>query len=238
MAKIICPKCGKATLYEGDMPKYCAHCAGELPEKGADNGVDALLKEALIEDDTAIRYQHLLKIREKYPGQYAVEFEILCLGRLYERGGKPDFYRIPFWPLAALDTPQEYPKKKREEMLRHFFENPELDRVRALSVNPDDFMQEYLDRMAEGYVDVFLKSSSANSSFFGFRRREGEIMRRCAVCLARMMANVENAPYPDEAVRSMLVKALWKAFVLSFHAEGAESCLVEQAKKHVKYRPQ
>lgn len=238
MTSAVCPKCGKTTLYEGEAPKFCAHCGGEfkIGEK-KDEALDKLLKNALSEGDTAKRYQLLLKAREAYPDCYEVEKEILFLGRLYERGGKPDFYRIPYWPLAAYENPGEFSRKKREEMLTRFFENPEIDRVADLLGDKDAFWEEYLFRMAKGYVDLFLKGNNANSTFFGFRRREGEIMKRCAQSLVRMLANIEKADYPDEKLRKTLVRALWTEFVDAFDGASANEWLLGYAEGRVEYRP-
>lgn len=225
MPKIICHKCGRETLYEGEAPKFCAHCASELKRPDAYSQIDECLNEVRALDDTAERYAHLIKARERFPDNFLIEREILYLGRLHERGGRPDFYRIPYWPLTALENPREYSAKDRKRMLDSFFQNPEIARVGSLSGDADAFWDEYLLHMAREYVNMFLKGSSANSTLLGFRRRESEVMRRSAACLARMLTNIGQSDLVDPALKPRLASALKRAFVIEFPELPAQACL-------------
>lgn len=222
MPGIVCSKCGFTTLYDGEKPVFCAKCANRF-RSGLDYEDD--LKEALKADDYLRRHEKLLSLREKYGSVYEIELEILCLGRLYERGGKPDFYRIPFWPLAAFDKPREYSPKNREKMLKTFFENEEVLRVMPLAPCEDTFWQDYLFKMSAGYIDLFIKSSNANSTFLGFRRHSGDTMRRSAYQLAGMLINIDDSSYPCESIRRCLINNLKKAFSTVFDGQDADQVL-------------
>ncbi len=239
MQSVKCVKCGRETLYERDIPRYCAHCAGELRAPGADENGEkrALLDRAHSEEDTSLRYSILLEAREKFPNDIDVEREILYLGRLYERGGRPDFYRIPYWPLNALENPNDYSPKDRRKMLSSFFDNPELERVMSLSNDKDAFLSEYMLHMAREYVGMFMKCASSNSLLFGFRRRQGEVMKRCSACMTRMLQNAEASELVPEGVKQTLVKSLWHAFILEFPDLPAEETLSAAAEGRVKYKP-
>ena len=201
---------------------FCARCAHRFCS-GEDFRDD--LKEALAGDDYAIRHEKLASLREKYENVYEIELEIMCLGRLYEKGGKPDFYRIPYWPLAAFDTPREFSKKEREKMVRTFFESENLLYVKGLAPNEEIFWNDYLFKMSMGYVELFIKSSNANSTFLGFRRRPGDTMKKCAYQLGNMLAVIDDSDYPAENVRKILIESLKKAFLLVFDGQDAQNTL-------------
>lgn len=222
MPGAVCSKCGFTTLYDLEKPVFCAKCANRF-RTGED--FDDELKLALKAEDFALRYKNLCSLREKYADEYEIELEILCLGRLHEKGGKPDFYRIPYWPLAAFDTPKEFSKKDREKMLKIFFESGEVLRVLALAPSEDTFWNDYLFRMSMGYVELFIKSSNANSTFLGFRRRLGDTMKRCAYQLGGMLAAIQDSVYPDPCIRKTLSENLKKAFLCVFDGQNAESIL-------------
>ena len=222
MPGAVCSKCGFTTLYDLEKPVFCARCAHRFCS-GEDFRDD--LKEALAGDDYAIRHEKLASLREKYENVYEIELEIMCLGRLYEKGGKPDFYRIPYWPLAAFDTPREFSKKEREKMVRTFFESENLLYVKGLAPNEEIFWNDYLFKMSMGYVELFIKSSNANSTFLGFRRRPGDTMKKSAYQLGNMLAVIDDSDYPAENVRKILIESLKKAFLLAFDGQDAQNTL-------------
>ncbi len=222
MPGAVCSKCGFTTLYDLEKPVFCAKCANRF--RSGDDFTDDL-KKALDCEDTSVRHEKLIALREKYGSVYEIELEILCLGRLYERGGKPDFYRIPYWPLAAFDTPREFSKKDREKMLKTFFESEGVLNVLALAPSEEAFWSDYLFRMSMGYVALFIKGSNANSTFLGFRRRLGDTMKRCAYQLGDMLAKIDDGEYPSEGIRKCLIENLKKAFLLVFEGHDAQNAL-------------
>lgn len=222
MPGIVCAKCGFTTLYEDEKPVFCAKCANRF-RTGRDFEDD--LREALNAGDYEGKHKRLLALREKYGCVYEIELEILLIGRLYEKGGKPDFYRIPYWPLSAFEKPGEFSKKDRKKMLETFFENEEVMCVKALQADEDAFWRDYLFKMGVRYIDLFIKGSNANSTFLGFRRRAGDTMRRSAWSLGVMLANIDKSDYPDERIRRELIVQLKKAFTCVFDAEEAASAL-------------
>ena len=222
MPGAVCSKCGFATLYDSDAPVFCAKCASRLR---TEENLESELKKALETEDYAQRYEKLIALSEKYAGAYEIRLEILCLGRLYEKGGKPDFYRIPCWPLAAFDTPGDFPAKEREKMLRTFFDSENVRDVRALAPDGEAFWQDYLFRMSVGYVTLFIKSSNANSTFLGFRRRPDDALKRCARHLEKMIGNIGAGAYPEESIRKMLIMNLEKAFRVVFGGQDYVNAL-------------
>ncbi|MBR3929512.1 MAG: hypothetical protein IKJ65_10975 [Clostridia bacterium] len=222
MAGIVCSICGFTTLYDSEKPVFCAKCANRF-RSGEDFRDE--LSEALKNEDYLRRFEALSSLREKHAGVYEIELEILCLGRLYEKGGKPDFYRIPYWPLAAFDTPRDFSKKDREKMLRTLFESEGVLKVKSLAPSESVFWQDYLFRMSRGYVSLFIKSSNANSTFLGFRRRLGDTLKRCAYQLGDMLSAIDDSAYPEENIRRILIENLKKAFISVFEGSDAENTL-------------
>lgn len=234
MAEIRCPKCGKLFPMDGDAPRFCSACGAALQTESGDK--QALLNAADAETDALLRREKLLAAREAWPDDYEIERRILYIGRLYERGGKPDFYRIPFWPLRALEKPREFSAKERRRMREAFFENPELARVCALAPDEATFWRDYFDEMAAQYVELFIKCASANSLFLGFKRRPNDVMKRSAACAADMLHNIETGDLVPEAHRQALEASLWRGFQRVFPDAG--DALAQACGGRVKYRPE
>ena len=234
MAEIRCPKCGKIFPLDGDAPRFCSACGAALQTESGDK--QALLNAADAETDALLRREKLLAAREAWPDDYEIERRILYIGRLYERGGRPDFYRIPFWPLRALEKPREFSAKERKRMMEAFFENPELARVCVLASDEAAFWRDYFDEMAAQYVDLFIKCASANSLFLGFKRRPNDVMKRSAACAADMLHNIEAGDLVPEAHRQALEASLWRGFQRVFPDAG--DALAQACGGRVKYRPE
>lgn len=213
MTACVCTHCGAEYVFENEEAAFCSKCGHRLVKA---DGVRTGIAEALAIEDTRERYEKLLALRKSCEDEYSVEFEILCIGRMHERGGKPDFYRIPFWPLAAYETPGQFSKKERSVMLKSFFENEEAERVMRLAPDAEEFRKEYYFRMARGYVDLCLKGNNSNSTFWGFKRKPAEVKKRCALALEKMLANIRKADYPGEYERGLLTEAFEKAFEAEF----------------------
>ncbi len=234
MAEMRCPECGRVFPVDGDAPRFCAACGAAL--HADDGGRCALLEAADEEPDAARRRERLLAAREAWPDDYEIERRLFYIGRLYERGGKPDFYRIPFWPLQALEHPRDFSARERSRMMEAFFENPEIPRVCALAPSEEVFWRDYLNEMAKEYVELFIKCASANSLFLGFKRRSNDVMRRSAACVAQMLRSIEEGTLVPEARRQALEAALWRGFGQVFPDAG--DALAQACGGRVKYRPE
>ena len=128
---MICPACKKQIDIAVQRPSFCPWCGERLPAEDGD--LEGKLNAVRAKDDPVEKHALLIKLREEYPDCLAVEREILYLGRMHERIGRPDFYRIPFWPLSALEKPKDFTRGMRREMLepladarKEFVELPQL----------------------------------------------------------------------------------------------------------------
>jgi hypothetical protein len=211
-----CPKCGKEII--DAQARFCPYCAAELDT----DECAELVFQADRETDLSRKRELLLKARERFPGDLRVEKRLLFHGRLGEKGGKPDFYRIPFWPLTALERPGEYSARERSRMLDSFFNNPDIARVAAMSGDPEALEKEYFEEMGFGYVDMFLKEANSNKFFLGFRRSERDVRSRCRVSLDTMIRNLRTSGDVPDRYRALLEEALEKGFIRVFGKNGEQ----------------
>lgn len=224
-----CSNCGKETQYDADRPRFCAHCAHPFDAQTSyDERVRAVLTRARAEEDMARRHSILTAGKAELGEAFEIERELLFMGRLYERGGKPDFYRIPYWPLNALERPDEFSAKQRKRMLDAFFDDPEYARVSALAPDPNDFKDEYFNYMARQYVKLFIKGNLTNFQFLGFRRRAGDAAGRCAGCMARMLIRLSKTDEVRQDDKFALGRALARAFEAEFEADDGARRLRER----------
>lgn len=228
MPEIICPNCGKQSLFDSERPVFCSKCGQRFTEGGDDES--SMLSKAAAEKDYAKKHELLLKVLEKYPGSLEAEKQLLYLGRLWERGGKPDFYRIPYWPLSVFETPRSFSARQREEMMSRFFDNPELERVAELMPDKEAFMNDYIEYMCRCYVDLFIKGSSANSTFLGFRRKPEDVMRRSAACVMTILKNIDKCDELDNSIKIRLEWSFVRGFGRVFEAENGEEYLKSRLK--------
>jgi len=224
-----CTHCQKSIPTSGGIPAFCPWC-GEKIENTHDTQLEILLEAIKTEEDTLARHEKILAAQKLFPDSTELKLQALYLGRMWERGGKPDFFRIPFWPLNAIEKPRQFSAKERRHMLDVFFNNPELAAVCAESDDPDATLNEYLEHISKLYIDLFIKSSNSNSFFLGFRRSAKDNMYRCAECVATMLNNLAQSPEIDTKYKKPLAQALVKGFEAVF-GEAASQYTEELRKK-------
>lgn len=224
MNEFVCASCGGKWEYGETLPKFCPLCGKEVALGDGGKVADLLIEAAKIEDPAA-KYAVLSEAKVLAPDDPEVNKQILYLGKMYVRDGKADFYRIPFWPLTALERPGELPRREKEKMLTAFFNNPEYDRVAELFEDKTAFLTEYYDHMAFMYVDIMMKGSTANNSFLGFPRRKEEVCRRCGNGVIAMLKNLEKTDVPTREQKTVLKDALIRAFGEVFQTEHGSEML-------------
>lgn len=224
MREIICSQCGRIITYDGERPGFCSKCGAKLASDCAPE-LDELLIKAAKTEDTVVKHDLLLEAKRLFPDSLEVEKELLYLGRLWERGGKPDFYRIPYWPLQAFEKPGMFGKKQCAQMLDRFFNNPELERVSAMAPDKDRFLDEYIDRMTHEYIDMFIKSATSNTTFLGFRRKPIDVMHKCAGCVCTILKNIDKNKDIDTEMKMRLEWSFTREFGNLFETENGEEYL-------------
>ncbi|MBR6009168.1 MAG: zinc ribbon domain-containing protein [Clostridia bacterium] len=211
-----CPACGKEII--DTQARFCPYCATRLDPGGSAE----ILGRADGESDLTNKWALLLEARSRFPDDFQVEKRLLFLGRLGEKGGKPDFYRIPYWPLTALERPGDYSGRDRAKMLESFFGNPEIGRVAAMSGDPEAFEKEYFEEMGFRYVEVFMKEANSNRYFLGFRRSDRDVKYRCRGSLDAMIKNLRTSKDVPDRYRALTEEALEKGFIRVFGDNGEQ----------------
>ncbi len=218
-----CPHCKNSININEGLPLYCPWCGGKLNPDTDEAGLASMLLQAKSETDSVKKHDILIKAKEIYGVRREIEKELLLLGRLYERGGKPDFYRIPYWPLNAIEKPREFSKRDRQKMLDSFFSNPQLMRVAEMYEDRMAFINEYLTSMSEEYVRTFMQNSNTNLYFLGFRRKADDVRSRCEGCMIRMLQNLKNMKEIPDDMKTPMRNALIEGFGRVFgEASAAE----------------
>ena len=216
-----CTSCHKTISTLQGIPAFCPWCGCAL-ERDERAELECMLDAIRAEQEPVRRHELIMEAEARFPDAIEPRQERLYLGRMWERGGKPDFYRIPFWPLNAIERPGQFPARERRRMLETFFHNPEVDEVSLLAPDRDAFYDDYYGTMAEKYVELFIKNSNANSFFLGFRRSAKDSLRRCAECVAAMLKNLAASAEIDEKAKLSLGRGLIKGFETVFGGNAAE----------------
>ena len=219
---MICPNCLQA-IKDADA-LFCPKCGKRIERVETDSPAEFLSK-AQAETDYAKKHEILLEAKKRFPNNAEVEKQLLFIGRLYEKGGKPDFYRIPYWPLSALERPGEFTHRQRSEMLNRFFNDTELERVAELSENREAFRRGYFEEMAASYIELFIKGANSNNSFWLFRRSEKSRLIRYASCVRNMLVNLRDCKDVSEEDRQLMEQAIQSACVktLGISPDGPET---------------
>lgn len=209
MVEKVCAHCGKRGRYAREAARFCQFCGAEFPAEEGQSAAEEILRRAERETDYARKralYRQALEADENCLEAWK---QLAFLGRLGEKGGKPDFSRIPSWPLDCLFQPREYKREQRAEMLRLLLHNAPYLAALAKVPNAAAFRREYLTAMAAQYIALFLRHNAQISmALFGIRRRPAEVRQRIIAAVAVMRENAAALPEVPEELRAELQAAL------------------------------
>ena len=91
----VCAHCGKHAQYARAEARFCQFCGAEFPAEEGQSAAEEILRRAERETDYARKralYRQALEADENCLEAWK---QLAFLGRLGEKGGKPDFSRIP-----------------------------------------------------------------------------------------------------------------------------------------------
>lgn len=194
-----------------------------------------LIYEAKLSDDPVYAYACLTKAETLDPDNLSVQRALLMLGRLHERGRDPaDYSAIKSYVLHSFEHPEKYSEEGLKSAAEKMFRDPRLMRCLALAPDPQVFLEQYLDDLAEEYMRVFIAGDSSHAPrVFGFSAR-----LKMSTYLARpvsdLISNALQSPFLTEDQRRMTARAVYKAFSRQMGGEikaldqllGAEICRV------------
>lgn len=211
----VCPRCGRAAR-QADAA-FCPYCGAPMEEQPAQpvpEGAQRLLDEAARQPDPKKKHELLLDAQRQYPNCLEVAQELLFLGRLYERSPrKLDFSVIKCYLWHMYLTPEQFTMEQQAAMRAELFEHPDLKRCQALAPNAEAFTRQYLERLAQEFVRLFLRGSSTYMhSFFGIRF-DGRASKTLAAPAAAMLRRIRaDMDLPPER-REMLYNALYRGYL-------------------------
>ena len=217
-----CPKCGRTLTVENGAA-FCPFCGGALkPVDAPDRSpeVQALLKRAGAETDPVKRHKLLSEAQAIAPDDLTVNEELLFLGRLHERDHKSlDFSVIKSYLLQLYLTPNTFDQAKSAAMREELFSHPQL--LRCLELAPDrrTYLAQYLTRLSEEFISLFLRGNSAymHRYFgFGFESRAPKYLADPAGLMLRNMC--DDTALTDEQ-RAVLTHAFYDAFSRQMNGE-------------------
>jgi len=215
MSELKCPHCARP-LSVGTGAAFCPFCGGSLAKAEPtpeDDAVRALLLEAEGLSDPVKKHDLLLKGIAEHPESLAIAEELLFLGRLYERSHHAvDFSVIKCYLLDIYLEPENLAPEKIDAMRRELFDHPDL--ARCLNLCPDQtvYLNHYLLRLSQQFIDLFLKGSSKYMHRFFGLGLDSRAPKLLASPMARMLAGVKRDEALTPEQRSLLMYALYTAF--------------------------
>jgi len=215
MSERRCPRCGKTVAVESGAA-FCPYCGAVLQKAAANPGgeaAQAVLKKAEALTDPKKKHELLAKGLQEHPDSLAIAEELLLLGRLHERNPRVlDFSVIKSYVLNAYLEPEQYSQEQSEAMRREVFDHPDLERCLALAEDRDAFLNHYLTRLSNQFIDLFLKGSSKYMRrFFGFGM-DSRAPKLLSYPSAKMLNAMRADPLLSGEQRAMLMRAFYAAF--------------------------
>ena len=208
---IICRQCGKAI--EGEGVAFCPFCGTKLAAEGRNEEAEKWVRKALSASSYPERKKILLNGREACPGSREIEWELLFTGEPAKKHWKGmDFSIIKSWILEIYWKPEDFSSVSKDQMRAQFFDAPELQQTLNLFENPEEKQQEYLLRLCNEYVELFLEGNNqVMGNIFGFRLERNK-EKKLASPIAQMIARIRA----DEKLLPEQREQLWKAMYQAY----------------------
>lgn len=209
---MVCSQCGKRI--EGEGIAFCPYCGAKLtgqsgnPEEPRNEEAEQWIRKALAVTSYPERKKILLKGLEACPDSREIAWELLFVGEPATRRARGiDFSIIKSFILEIYWKPGDFSADQRERMRSQLFDAPALRQCLQRFQNPEDKQREYLQRLCNEYVELFLEGNNqVMGNLFGFqitRNRE----KKLAVPVAQMIARIKA----DEKLLPEQREQLWKA---------------------------
>ena len=173
----------------------------------------AAVERAEAQKDPVQKYAILQQAAENYPDSLQVAKALLFLGRLYERNSKrADFSIIKCHLLMMYLEPKQFAKARKDEMRQELFAHPQLKKCLSLSTDEEGFWQQYLQRLAGEFIQLFLRGDSRYMRrIFGFAM-DSRAQKLLADPVALMMISMAGDQELSPARQKLLSRAMYQAF--------------------------
>lgn len=161
-----------------------------------------------------VKKQVLLAQAERIaPDDLEVQRELLLLGENYRRDGKnPDPRLIKCYLFHGFEHPECHDEAEQQRMARELFDHPRLQRCLALSPAPQAFLAEYLQALADAYIDLFIRHDRAHVPGLAGLIPGKRLIGRLSLPAADVIRNIFLCPFLSEAEQKLLAGAFYRAF--------------------------
>lgn len=212
----ICNQCGKNI--EGEGMAFCPYCGARLTAADTESRNEEAEKWIRKAQGVA-SYPERKKILEQglkaCPDSREIAWEMLFVGEpASKRTRELDFSIIKCWILEIYLKPEGFSEEKRNRMRAQLFDAPELRQCLERFSDPEAKQKEYLLRLCEEYVALFLEGNNRiMGNIFGFqidRNKE----KKLAAPVAEMIGRIRK----DEKLLPEQREQLWKALYQGYAA--------------------
>ena len=233
----VCPQCHKTIDHPVQGAAFCPFCGGRLeteqenaysPQQLAE--IRRQLQSLDGSSDPKKRYTQLKELETLYPESLDVALELLMLGRLHERNPKNvDFSVIKSYLLQMYLTPELFDDEKKMQMRQELFSHPQVRRCIELSGDEDGFLNNYLTRLSEEFIGLFLRGSSRYMhNIFGFTS-QSRAHKLLAGPAGEMLRRMQADAGLTDRQRMLLERAFYRAFAKTMDTEFLDAELGELA---------
>ena len=212
---INCIRCGKTI--EGENMAFCPYCGAKLaaPADAEPRNEEAekWVRKAQGVNSYPERKKILQQGLEACPDSREIAWEMLFVGEpAPKRTRELDFSIIKSWILEIYLNPDDFSEEKRDRMRAQLFDAPELRQCLERFSDPEAKQREYLLRLCEEYVALFLEGNNKiMGNILGFqidRNKE----KKLAAPVAKMIGRIRKDEKLLPEQREQLWKALYQAY--------------------------
>lgn len=188
-----------------------------------DMGLEDLLHEARIARDPRFAYRCLQRAEVMAPDSLAVQRALLMHGRLHERSAKTlDYSVVKCYLWHGFEHPEKHTQEEQQRMARELFDDKRLQLCLGLSAEPEAFLRQYLEELAQEYLRLFVAGDASHvPKLFGLHPR-GQLHKYLARPAADIIRNALSSPYLNAQEQLMAARAFYKAYYRQLEGESKE----------------
>ena len=213
---IICSHCGKTV--EGEGLSFCPYCGFRMEAPGAAAGVDseaaAWIAKAMEVSSIPKRKEILEQALKACPDSRDLRWEMLFVGEKDPKPpkGRMDFSIIKSSVLLMYRFPDDYKEEKKNRMRELMFTDPALLDTLRLYENPDQKHVEYLERLCEEFIKVFMEDDNRlMGNFLGFRLNRNK-EKQLAPAAAEMIRRIRTDAGLSLDQRNLLAEVFYRSY--------------------------
>ena len=210
----VCKHCGKTV--EGTGLSFCPFCGAKLEgqKEKPDTEAEQWIRKAMAVTSLPKRKEILEAALKACPDSREIRWEMLFIGEKDPKPpkGRMDFSIIKSSILQMYRFPDDYPDDKKETMRAQLFTDPKLISTLQLFGDPEAKHREYLERLCQEYIEVFMEDDNRlMNNFLGFRLSKNKEKLLAAPCAA-IIGRIRTDTGLTGEQRSLLADVFYRAF--------------------------